>query len=239
VEDIAGEVRRLTSAATRGVESADGRLRGADVFLRDHHVIKEQVLINRTEMPAEFQKSLENMNRYGNPMGESPRKRAAWTQGLDFEVPVMANVGEADVLWWVGCAGAYDPRNQKVTKAIAKILHAAGIKYAILGEEERCTCESARRLGNEYLYQTATQEIIEVWGHYVMDKVFDDRPGWETQNMLTVARLITAAAIRRTESRGVHFRTDYPQTDKIPYHTSIQMENGEHKVGAIPVTKIA
>ena len=74
-----------------------------------------------------------------------------------------------------------------------------------------------------------TLEIIEFWGHYVMDKVFDGRLEWETQNMLTVARLIAAAAARRTESRGVHFRTDYPETDEAHWreHQSLRRdENG-------------
>jgi L-aspartate oxidase len=74
-----------------------------------------------------------------------------------------------------------------------------------------------------------TQEIIEFWGHYVMDKVFDDRLGWETQNMLTTSRLITAAALRRIESRGVHFRTDYPQTDDLHWRkrqSLIRTEDG-------------
>ena len=71
-----------------------------------------------------------------------------------------------DVLWWVGCAGAYDPRNQKVTKALARILHAAGINFAILGEEETCTGDSARRAGNEYLFQQLAQQNIETLNSY-------------------------------------------------------------------------
>lgn len=74
-----------------------------------------------------------------------------------------------------------------------------------------------------------TREIIEFWGHYVMDKVFDDRAGWEAQNMLTVSRLITAAAVRRTESRGVHYRTDHPETDDVHWRrrqSLIRVEDG-------------
>ena len=94
------------------------------------------------DIPSSLATTLTNIERAGNPWKQPKRKRAAWTQGLDFEVPIMANLeegAEVDVLWWVGCAGAYDPRNQKVTKAIARILHAAGVNFAILGEQETCT----------------------------------------------------------------------------------------------------
>ncbi len=80
-------------------------------------------------VPPSLGTTLTNIERSGNPWKQPKRKRAAWTQTLDFEVPVMANVGEADVLWWVGCAGSYDPRNQKVTQALAKILHEAGVNF--------------------------------------------------------------------------------------------------------------
>jgi Fe-S oxidoreductase len=100
----------------------------------------------------------------------------AWTQGLDFEVPVMAQVGEADVLWWVGCAGAYDPRNQKVSQAIARILHAAGVNFAILGEEEQCTGDSARRAGNEYLFQTLAKANIETLSQYKFQAILTQCP---------------------------------------------------------------
>ena len=116
------------------------------------------------DIPSSLATTLTNIERSGNPWKQPKRKRAAWTQGLDFEVPIMANVdegAEVDVLWWVGCAGAYDPRNQKVTKAIARILHAAGVNFAILGEEETCTGDSARRAGNEYLFQQLAQQNIE------------------------------------------------------------------------------
>lgn len=121
------------------------------------------------DIPGSLATTLTNIERSGNPWKQSKRKRAAWAQGLDFEVPIMANLAagaEVDVLWWVGCAGAYDPRNQKVTKAIARILHAAGVNFAILGEEETCTGDSARRAGNEYLFQQMAQQNIETLKQY-------------------------------------------------------------------------
>jgi Fe-S oxidoreductase/nitrate reductase gamma subunit len=128
------------------------------------------------DLPASLATTLTNIERSGNPWKQPRRKRAAWTGGLDFEVPVMAQVGEADVLWWVGCAGAYDPRNQKVSQAIARILHNAGTNYAILGEEEQCTGDAARRAGNEYLFQTLAQANIETLRNYKFKLIITQCP---------------------------------------------------------------
>lgn len=131
------------------------------------------------DIPGSLATTLTNIERTGNPWKQPKRKRAAWTQGLDFEVPIMANLpegAEVDVLWWVGCAGAYDPRNQKVTKAIAKILHAAGVNFAILGEEETCTGDSARRAGNEYLFQQLAQQNVETLNGYKFKLILTQCP---------------------------------------------------------------
>ena len=130
------------------------------------------------DIPSSLATTLTNIERSGNPWKQPKRKRGAWTQGLDFEAPVMKNVGEegVDVLWWVGCAGAYDPRNQKVTKAIAKILHAAGVNFAILGDEETCTGDSARRAGNEYLFQTLAKANIETLNQYKFKMILTQCP---------------------------------------------------------------
>jgi Fe-S oxidoreductase len=88
----------------------------------------------------------------------------------------MRDKGEADVLWWVGCAGAYDPRNQKVTRAIARILNRAGVDFAILGDEETCTGDSARRAGNEYLFQTLAQANVETLNQYKFDVILTQCP---------------------------------------------------------------
>jgi Fe-S oxidoreductase len=128
------------------------------------------------DLPGSLANTLTNIERAGNPWKQPKRKRAAWTQGLDFEVPVMANVGEADVLWWVGCAGSYDPRNQKVTRAIAKIMREAGVNYAILGEEETCNGDPARRAGNEYLFQQLATQNIETLKQYKFKLIITQCP---------------------------------------------------------------
>lgn len=128
------------------------------------------------DIPGSLAKTLTNIERSGNPWKLPKRKRAAWAESLDFEVPIMAQVGEADVLWWVGCAGAYDARSQKVTRAIAKILHAAGVNFAILGDEETCTGDSARRAGNEYLFQQLAQQNIETLKQYKFKLILTQCP---------------------------------------------------------------
>jgi len=128
------------------------------------------------DLPPSLATTLTNIERAGNPWKQPKRRRAAWTQGLDFAVSLMRDVGETEVLWWVGCAGAYDPRNQKVTRAIARILHAAGVNFAILGDEEQCTGDAARRAGNEYLFQTLAQANIEVLSRYKFTTILTQCP---------------------------------------------------------------
>lgn len=103
-------------------------------------------------------KAMNSMERQGNPYGlpKASRWDAIKDLGVEFAQPGV----EYDVLYWVGCAGAYDARNQKVVRAMVKIMQQAGLKFAVM-QAERCNCESARRLGNEYLYQMATMENIE------------------------------------------------------------------------------
>jgi Fe-S oxidoreductase/nitrate reductase gamma subunit len=138
--------------------------------------MRRYLVLTEGDVPTSLGATLTNTERAGNPWKQSRRKRTAWTEGLDFEVPVMAQAGEADVLWWVGCAGAYDPRNQKVSRAIARILHAAGVNYAILGEEEQCTGDSARRAGNEYLFQTLAKANIETLNQYKFKAILTQCP---------------------------------------------------------------
>jgi Fe-S oxidoreductase/nitrate reductase gamma subunit len=128
------------------------------------------------DIPGSLATTLTNIERAGNPWKQPKRKRGAWTQGLDFEVPIMRDKGEADVLWWVGCAGAYDPRNQKVTRALARILNRAGVDFAILGDEETCTGDAARRAGNEYLFQTLAQANVETLNQYRFDVILAQCP---------------------------------------------------------------
>jgi Fe-S oxidoreductase len=131
--------------------------------------MRRQLVLMESNFPEQADLTFRNMETAGNPWGLPPAERAAWAAGLD--VPILAEKGEADVLFWVGCSGSYDDRSREVSRAMVKILQAAGIDFAILGEEERCNCEAARRLGNEYLYQAATQEIIETLARYRFKRI--------------------------------------------------------------------
>ena len=113
--------------------------------------------------------SLQNLNRAGNPWGQPPTARADWAQGLD--VPLMADKGDVDVLWWVGCAGSYDERSQKVSNALVKIFSAAGVDYAILGQEETCNGDPARRLGDEYTFQVMAKQNIDTLKQYRFNRI--------------------------------------------------------------------
>jgi Fe-S oxidoreductase len=123
---------------------------------------RHQVLIE-SAFPQEATTMLNNLERRGNPWGMAEDKRLEWTTELDFEVPVLDGKIPADVeyLYWVGCAGALDDRARKATKAIAELLHVAGVKFAVLGPAEACTGDPARRLGNEFVFSMLAQQNIE------------------------------------------------------------------------------
>ena len=106
---------------------------------------------------------MKNLENKGNPWGMGESARAAWITELDFEVPVMDGpIGEdIEYLFWVGCAGALEDRAKKTTKAIAQLLHTAGVRFAVLGPAETCTGESARRMGNEFVYSMLAQQNVE------------------------------------------------------------------------------
>ena len=120
--------------------------------------------------------SLEKTMNTGNPWGFSKSERTKWATDAGIELPLMSDKKEAEVLYWVGCAGSYDPRNQKVAKAMIKILEAANIDYAVLGNEESCTGDSARRLGEEYLFETMALQNIETFNKYKFNKIITPCP---------------------------------------------------------------
>ena len=106
---------------------------------------------------------LKNLENKGNPWGMGECRRLEWAEELDFEVPVVdGTIGaEVEYLFWVGCAGALEDRAKKTTKAIATLLHQAGVNFAILGPAETCTGDPARRMGNEFVYSMLAQQNIE------------------------------------------------------------------------------
>jgi len=131
--------------------------------------MRRYLVLMESRFPQEVQLVFRNMENNSNPWGVGLGLRADWAKGL--EVKTMAEDGEVDLLFWVGCAGSFDDRNKKVATSLVKILKAAGVKFSILGTEEGCCGDSARRIGNEYLYQTLVQGNIEVLKNYGVKKI--------------------------------------------------------------------
>ena len=123
-----------------------------------------QVLVE-SEFPAELGGTFRNLEKSGNPWGANKQDRESWIAECDFPVRVVSGElpEEVEYLFWVGCAGAYEDRAKKTTKAVAELLHMAGVNFAVLGKRETCTGDSARRSGNEFLYQILSQENIETF----------------------------------------------------------------------------
>jgi Fe-S oxidoreductase len=120
-------------------------------------------VLMEARFPTEAGLMLRNIENQGDPWGLGSSQRLQWTEGLDFEIPVVSGTIPDDVeyLFWVGCAGALDERARRTTQTIARLLHQAGVKFAVLGPRESCTGDPARRLGNEYLFQMQAQSNIE------------------------------------------------------------------------------
>jgi Fe-S oxidoreductase len=123
---------------------------------------RHQVLIE-SAFPPEASSMLKNLENKGDPWGMGESRRLEWTQGLDFEVPVIAGpIGEdVEYLFWVGCAGALEDRARKTSRAIAQLLHTADVNFAVLGRAEACTGDPARRMGNEFVFSMLAQQNIE------------------------------------------------------------------------------
>src|SRR5437588_5751248 len=126
--------------------------------------MRRYLVMEESDFPVEVTPLFNNIERNSNPWEISNDKRAEWAAGLG--VPLMAENPAADVLYWVGCMGSFDRRNQRVATAVAKILLAAKVNFAILGPEEWCTGDPARRIGNEYLWQMMAQQNIETLNGY-------------------------------------------------------------------------
>jgi Fe-S oxidoreductase len=136
--------------------------------------LRRNLVLEDSRFPQELNGAFRNMEGVGNPWGQPPASRTDWTKGLPFEVPTVAalaaegRLDEIEVLYWVGCAAAFDQRNQKVARAFATCLNAAGVRFAILGQEESCTGDPARRMGNDYVFQMLASSNVETLNRYRM-----------------------------------------------------------------------
>ncbi|MBN1147792.1 MAG: (Fe-S)-binding protein [Anaerolineales bacterium] len=128
--------------------------------MRDILDIRRALILMENNFPEQLQAAFRGMERTANPWNISPAERMKWAEGL--HLPTIEQNPEPEVLWWVGCAPATDARAQKTAQAFAKILNAAGVNFAVLGENEQCTGDSARRAGNEYLFAELARANVEL-----------------------------------------------------------------------------
>jgi Fe-S oxidoreductase len=137
---------------------------------------KEELLL-AGNIPNELQSALENSQRYGNPMGESPRKRADWTKGLEPEITIMRKAGRpVDVLWFVGDYPSYHPRVQQATKAFVKILNALNVDFGILGPEETTDADSQRLAGERGLFEMLAEKNGRMFSKYEFGEIITTDP---------------------------------------------------------------
>ena len=136
--------------------------------------MRQDLVLMESNFPRDAMETFDKIENYGNPWGMSPNDREKWTEGM--EVPKMREKGSAEYLYWAGCSGAYDDRGKDISRSVAKIMNESGVDYAILGNEETCTGDSARRIGNEYLFQMQATQNMENFDKYGVKKIVTQCP---------------------------------------------------------------
>ena len=138
--------------------------------------MRRYLVLDKAEFPREMQTAFRGMETNGNPWGMAAASRADWAKDLPVVTMAEAEGKNVEVLFWVGCAGSYEDRAKKVSRALVELLHAAGVSFAILGTEETCNGDSARRMGNEYLFQTLAQQNVETLNGYGVKAIVTNCP---------------------------------------------------------------
>lgn len=131
--------------------------------------MRRNLVMERSEFPAELQNAFRGLETNANPWGFPSAERAAWAEGLD--VPLLSDKPDAEILFWVGCSASFDDRARRIARATAALLKTAGVHFAILGPEEQCTGDPARRAGNEYLFQILAQANVETLNGHKVKKI--------------------------------------------------------------------
>ena len=131
--------------------------------------MRRNLVLEQSKIPETGMNALLSLEQRGHPWRGTQYSRTDWAEGLD--VPTLADKPDAEILFWVGCTGALEQRSQGIARSMVKVLRSAGVDFAILGEEETCTGDPARRMGNEYLYQTLAQQNIETLNRYNVKKI--------------------------------------------------------------------
>ncbi|MEV6963466.1 (Fe-S)-binding protein, partial [Streptomyces sp. NPDC051207] len=182
-----------------------------------------QVMIE-SAFPSEAGTMLKNLEKKGNPWGLAKKQRLEWLKDVGFEVPVVGrdieDLSGVDYLYWVGCAGALEDRAKKTTKAFAELLHIAGVKFAIMGGDEKCTGDSARRLGNEPLFQELGMDNVAALNTAFGEEIDDEgRPTPESRRPRS-AKKIVATCPHCLNTLG----NEYPQLGgdyEVIHHTQL------------------
>ncbi len=169
------------------------------------HIIdmrRYQVLIE-SEFPSELAGLFKNLENKGNPWGQNSKDRLNWISEMDFPIPVYGQDADTfddyEYLFWVGCAGAYEDRAKKTTKAVAELLATAGVKFMVLGADETCTGDSARRAGNEFLFQQLAMQNIET-----LNSVFEGVEQSKRKIVVTCAHCFNALGNEYPEVGGAY-----------------------------------
>ncbi|MFJ2297007.1 (Fe-S)-binding protein [Streptomyces sp. NPDC087894] len=198
-----------------------------------------QVMIE-SAFPSEAGTMLKNLEKKGNPWGLAKKQRLEWTKEVDFEVPVVGkdieDLSEVEYLYWVGCAGALEDRAKKTTKAFAELLHIAGVKFAIMGGDEKCTGDSARRLGNEPLFQELGMENVMSLNAAFGEEMDDDGKVTEESRKPKAAKKIVATCPHCLNTLG----NEYPQLGgdyEVIHHTQL-LQHLVDEGKLIPVTPV-
>jgi len=135
---------------------------------------RQDLVMMESKFPKDAMETFDKIENYGNPWGLSPQDREKWMDGRD--VPLIREKKEADVLYWAGCSGAYDTRGKEISQSVVDVLNKAGVDFASLGNEETCTGDSARRIGNEYLFQMMATKNMETFEKYKFKKIVTQCP---------------------------------------------------------------
>src|SRR6266568_1046299 len=198
-----------------------------DIEHVDHIVdMRRYQTMIESNFPSELGGMFKNLENKGNPWGQNARDRLEWTKALDFDVPVFDGTlaDDVDYLFWVGCAGAFEDKAKKTTQAVAELLHIAGVSYVVLGPDETCTGDPARRAGNEFLFQMLAQQNVEV-----LNTLFEGREPAKRKIVVTCPHCFNTLA------------NEYPQVGgeyEVVHHTQL-LNRLVRERSLIPVAPVA
>ncbi|NBT59835.1 (Fe-S)-binding protein, partial [bacterium] len=205
--------------------------------------IRQHLVQEASRFPGELNRAFQGLERNSNPWGISSAERFAWAESL--EVPVISENQKADYLYYVGCGGCFDNNHKKSAQALTKILKEAEVSYAVLGSEETCNGETARRLGNEYLFQSMAETLTQKINSYGVKKVITNCPhcfntlkndypemggNWEVHNASDfVNDLVSDGKIKLKKDSG----------KKIVYHDSCYNAHNTGVIVFIPNSSVS